>query len=346
MKKTMSQPTQPARWKLITSAFLLLGLFSAVYYTWDRYTNDEFIQQPKRYGTTFSTKYARELQLDWQEAYLAMLQDLDVNLVRVPVYWDTIETQPNQYTLEEIQWMLDQAEKHDADIILAIGNRTARWPECHPPQWTDSLTVSEFQAEELAMITHVVEEFKDHPALYRWQVHNEPFLEFFGECDPADINFIRSSIAKVRWLDPDHKIMTTDSGELSNWQNAASVADILGVSLYRVTYNRWFGYFYYPLSPSFYTNKAKTVEDKVEAVIVSELQAEPWVDKTITTTPLSEQYRSMNVQQFERNIDFASRIDTEEVLLWGVEWWYWLQQKHDQPEMWQTAQQVYRELSI
>ena len=114
-KMTMTQPSlnpQPSvqtRWRIGVLALLMIGLFASVYYVWDRYSNAEYVEQPKRYGTTFSTKYANELGLDWQETYLAMLDDLQIDLVRVPVYWNEIEGERDAVYLDNIQWMMDEA---------------------------------------------------------------------------------------------------------------------------------------------------------------------------------------------------------------------------------------------
>lgn len=293
------------------------------------------------FGMTFSTKYATELGLDWQDVYLASLDELGIRLFRIPVYWDEIETTEGNIDLSNVEWMLEQAEERDAKVILAIGSRAPRWPECHPPTWTSNMPREEMEAAELRMIEYVVQEFKDSPALLRWQVHNEAFFSVFGECPSPNSDFIARSILRVREIDPYHRIMTTDSGELSTWFRTAAVADVLGVSMYRVTWNSFWGYFYYPIPPSFYIKKAKLVDGLVDKVIVSELQTEPWVPSTILTTSLDEQFRSMNPVRLRANVDFARKVGFEETLLWGVEWWYWLRQVHSQPEMWNAGAEIF-----
>lgn len=294
-----------------------------------------------QFGATFSTKYSEELGLVWEDVYMAALDELEVRLFRIPVYWDEIEVVEGELDLDDVQWMMDEAAERDAQVILAIGSRVPRWPECHPPEWTVNMPRQDAEAAELQMITQVVERFKDHEALYRWQVHNEPFFAVFGECPTPNEEFIASSIQHVRSLDPNHPIMTTDSGELSTWHKAAGVADVLGISMYRVTYNAIWGYFYYPLNPGFYTARAELIAPFIDEVIVSELQAEPWVRSSIVTTPLEEQNRSMNTRQLKANVDFASRVGLDETLLWGIEWWYWMRQVHSRPEMWELGKAIF-----
>lgn len=293
------------------------------------------------FGATFSTKYATELGLDWKEVYTASLDDLGVRLYRIPVYWDEIESIQGEIDLSHVEWMLDEAYKRDAQVILAIGSRVPRWPECHPPEWVEHMERPEWEAEELRMISTVVDTFQGHPALYRWQVHNEPFFAVFGECPPPNEQFIAESIDHVRDLDPHHPIMTTDSGELSTWRKAAGVSDVLGISLYRVTYNWIWGYFYYPLNPGFYTTRAELIKPFVDDIIVSELQAEPWVPDGMLDTPIQEQYRSMNPNQLKANVQFAQRVGFTETLLWGIEWWYWLKYEQGVAEMWDIGKTLF-----
>ncbi|MDP3970649.1 MAG: cellulase family glycosylhydrolase [bacterium] len=319
---------------------IIVGLFGG-YYFWDTYGNNPYSDQEKLFGVTYSTKYAKELDLDWQEAYLAVLDDLKVKLIRIPVYWDEIEQEEGNIILDDVAWMMDEASARDVRVILAIGQRVPRWPECHPPAWAKNLPKTQLEDAELLMLTNVVEKFRDHSALDRWQVQNEPFLSFFGECPKPDDDFIISSVWTVRNLDANHKIIVTDSGELSTWASAAELGDELGISMYRVTWNRWFGYFYYPLPPSYYTNKSIFIKNYVDNVLVSELQAEPWVSGPIKDVPLNEQYRSMDEDSFMNNVDFVRRTNFSEVLLWGVEWWYWLKEKQDTDVMWETARPLF-----
>lgn len=305
------------------------------------YKQNPYPEQPTTFGATFSTLYAKELGLDWQDVYIQTLDELQIRHYRIPVYWNEIEQERGTYELDQVQWMLDEADKRGARVFLAIGRRVPRWPECHPPDWTRNMPEEEVQQHEKEMIVAVVERFKDHPAIDLWQVQNEAFFSSFGECPKPDQEFIVSTINIVKELDPAHPVMTTDSGELSTWSKTSGAADILGISMYRTTWNSFFGYFYYPLPPQHYSKKAELVAPFVEKVIVTELQVEPWVPSTILTSSLEEQYRSMNIDRFHSNIDFARRTGFSEVYVWGVEWWYWLRQVHDAPEMWNAGKELF-----
>jgi len=185
-----------------------------------------------------------------------------------------------------------------------------------------------------------VKHFRSEPAIVAWQVENEPLFEF-GECPKPDVEFLEAEIALVKGLDR-RPVVITESGELSTWVRAASLADILGVSTYRVVWNSLIGYFYWPITPKNYERRALAVSTIVPKIINSELQAEPWVTEAITTIPIDRQMKLMSPSRLRSNVVFARRIGFSEAYLWGVEWWYWLK-KQGRPEMWETAKQLYRE---
>jgi hypothetical protein len=293
-------------------------------------------------GATFSKPYAEEtLGLDWREAYLALLDDIGTRRLRIPAYWNDVEPEPGVYNFENVDWQLDQAARRGATVILAVGRKLPRWPECHVPAWADGMNESLAQTKVLTMIETVVRRYAERPEIVAWQVENEPFFEF-GECPKPDREFLKRETAVVRALDK-RPIVITESGELSTWLSAASVADILGVSTYRIVWDRLIGYFYWPVTPRYYVQRASAIRSIVSKVIVSELQAEPWVTQPFTTMPVQEQLRLMNPTRLRDNIDFTRRIGVSEVYLWGVEWWYWLKTEKGRPEMWEAGKTLFNQ---
>ena len=188
------------------------------------------------------------------------------------------------------------------------------------------------------MVGTVVRRYAKNPAEVAWQVENEPFFDF-GVCPPVDDEFLKQEIAQVRTLDS-RPIVISESGELSTWVRAASLADILGVSTYRIVWSRFTGYFYWPITPRIYRDRAAAVASLVEKVIVTELQGEPWTTQPIITMPLDQQLKLMNPERLRSNLVFARRIGFSEVYFWGVEWWYWLKLQ-GRPEMWNAAKALF-----
>ncbi|MFA5925657.1 MAG: cellulase family glycosylhydrolase [Parcubacteria group bacterium] len=295
-----------------------------------------------KWGVAFSKPFSTEMGLDWRENYLAVLDDLGVKRVRLPLYWQDIESQAGKYNFADYDWMIEEAKKRDVELILVAGRKLPRWPECHAPVWTDKLPENEKEDDLINFMSESVKRYRDIPNLYLWQVDNEPFLSF-GECAITDKNFLDREVALVREADPNHKIMVTDSGELSIWVPAANRADIFGTTMYRVIYSpKAGGYFHYPLPPRFFWFKANVVHlfNPEKPIVVSELQAEPWGPKLIYDLTLEEQEKSMNLAQFQENISYAEQVGFPENYLWGAEWWYWLKTKQNRPEFWKAAKEV------
>lgn len=290
------------------------------------------------YGVTFSTQYAKSLGVDWQKAYFATLDDLGVRKLRIPVYWDDIESQRGHEEWGEVDWMLYVARDRGADVILVIGRKTPRWPECHVPGWAEKLGEVDQRKEVMRFLKDEVEHFKGFAPVKVWQVENEPLFQF-GKCPLPDREFFKSEVALVRSLDP-RPIMVTDSGELSTWIRTGSLGDILGISMYRLVWNKYLGELYWPVSPFYYTDRMNFMGPVVKKVIISELQAEPWFVKPPAQTPIADQLAQMNAQRLNDNADFAASTGASEIYLWGVEWWYWLKtQGHE--ELWIAARGLF-----
>ena len=304
-----------------------------------------FIFIPKRedvtYGVTFSKPFAEYLGLDWRETYLAILDDAGAKRIRLPSYWTEVEPQKDIYSFDDLDWQIEEAEKRGVKMIIVLGQKQPRWPECHIPRWAGELDENERQEELLEIIEKVVERYKDKKNITAWQVENEPFLPF-GECPKLDKDFLDREIDLVRSLDS-RPVIISDSGELGTWYNAANRADILGTTLYRIVWNDHLGYVHYPVASISYRIKAAIIMyvTGVEKVIIVELQAEPWGPKAIVDTSLDEQYRSMSLEQFRENVDYVKKIRFSEAYLWGAEWWYWLKTEKGDDRIWEEAKKVF-----
>jgi len=300
------------------------------------------------WGVNFSQKHAQNLGLDWKETYSALLDDLKVKNIKLITHWDLIELNEGKYYFEDLDWQIKKAEEKDARLLLVIGMKTGRWPECHIPEWAKNLNKEEQQKEILEMIEEVVLRYRERVSVGAWQVENEPFFPF-GECPWVDKNFLKKEIDLVKSLDSQSRpIVISDSGEGSLWVNAAKFGDIVGTTLYKKVWFRQLGnYIYYPFPPTFYWRKAQLIEKIFnKKVVVIELQAEPWGPKLLYESPLEEQEKTMNLERFKANIEFAKKTGLDEFYLWGGEWWYWLKEKQNKPEIWQEAKKLFNRTDI
>lgn len=311
------------------------------------WTLDLFLSQKSanlEYGVTFSAPYAQSLGLNSDEVYHELLSDLKVKKIRLPVYWNLVENQPNKFNFTQTDKQLDQAKTYNARVVLAIGYKLPRWPECYQPSWAVNLNQKQRQDKILNYLKNTINHFKNRPEVAAWQVENEPLLNF-GLCENLDSEFLEEEVKLVRSLDS-RPVIITDSGELGDWIRTMGKSDYLGMTLYRKVWNPIFGLFNYPMPPLFYNLKAQIIKavfaPNSKGVFITELQTEPWPPgKAISEIPLKEQLKGFNLKQFQDTISFAQRTGFSQQYLWGVEWWYFLKtQGH--PEYWEYARSLFK----
>ncbi len=295
------------------------------------------------YGVTFSHKQAIDLGLDWKQVFLEIFRDLKVKKIRLSAYWNDIEREDNYFRWDNIDWQIKEASKNNAEIILAVGGRLPRWPECHFPEWTNDLEKNIIQEKQLRYIEKVIERYKDNNNIVAWQIENEPFLKYFGECEPINKDFLDKEIALVKSLDS-RQIVITDSGELSIWIPASRRADIFGTTMYRDTYSaKLKRYIHYPITPGFFRFKKNIARlfSHPKKWIVIELQAEPWASEPFQNVSKEEREKTMSLEKFKDIIEFSSKTGFDEFYLWGVEWWYWERETQNNPDLWNEAKKLY-----
>jgi hypothetical protein len=297
------------------------------------------------YGVSFNTLYARELGLPWEEVYTAILDDLRVRHLRLAAHWPMVEPENDVWNFSELDTQVRMAEERGADIVLAVGRRLPRWPECHVPPWAQGLAWEEQKQELRTYITAVVERYRQSPAVVRWQVENEPYLTVYANehCgSDLDEDFLREEVALVHALDPTRPVLVTDSGNLGTWHGAYRAGDEFGTSVYVHLYNELTGPVRTILPPEVYVVKRALMGllfGTKESYLI-ELSVEPWLNAPIAETALDVQLSRMGIKRFGEIVEYATHTRFSMQYLWGAEWWYWLTlQGH--PEYWEYARALY-----
>lgn len=299
------------------------------------------------WGITFSDKFSRELGLDWRENFRVVLEELKPKLVRLIAYWDEVEPRDGEFNFDDLDWQISEAARRGVPVILAMGLKLPRWPECHMPEWTKELPLSEREKRINDYLTEVVRRYHDYSAVMMWQVENEPFL-LFGECPRRDPGLVEREISLVRSLDPARPILTTDGGEFGLWNHAARLGDVFGTTMYRKAYPRFigpiFGIIEYPISPSYFRIKEKFVKwvnkTPTRHFIVSELQGEPWEPQSLKAVPYEKMISDFSPEYFRDTIEYAKAADFDEYYLWGAEWWYWIGATHNDWRYWNIMKEL------
>ncbi len=298
------------------------------------------------FGVTYSPLYAVELGLNPHSTFAGMLDDLQIKQVRLPVYWSEVEKFPRQFNFASLDYYLNEAQKRNVKVILVVGLKQPRWPECFAPQWVSQSASGQKQARVLDLVQREVNYFKNFKSIAAWQVENEPFF-YYGACDkvtPQTRDLLKKEVEIIKNADK-RPVLVTDSGELSTWIEAVSLSDIFGHTLYREVWNPVLGSRQYPLPPIFYTLKgqlAKLLVSNNPKIIVSELQAEPWLPKGKHTSHVNPNTGAeiFPVGKLSQNVEYAKETGASDILLWGVEWWYYMA-KAGHPEYLEYAKTLF-----
>ncbi len=271
------------------------------------------------WGITFSHSHVEYLGFEWRTVYLDMLNDLQPQKLRLMSYWENIEPERGKFDYQVVDEMLIEAGKRNIEVILVVGHKQPRWPECHHPTWYAELSEHEQEHALMTMLTEAVNHFKQFDAVKIWQVENEPLFDFGHDCPAMSKDLLQEEIELVRSLD-DRPILVTDSGELGRWLPTASVgADLFGTTMYRVVHNPTTGYFRYPLPPLWFRLKAGILNTfhKPQEILGVELQAEPWFADNMFLYSMEDQNALMNAKIFAQNIEYAKSAGFQNNYLWG-----------------------------
>ncbi len=334
--------------KIVAVVLIFAGLFILVF---SRRPAD-LAPGVRNFGVTFSKIFAEQMGLEPSEVFLSALDDLGAKKLRLIAYWQEIEKSPENYDFSDLDWQMENAESRGAEVILAMGFRLPRWPECHSPPWAKDLGEKEREEKILKLLGKIVERYRSRAAIKYWQVENEPFLRTFGICPALNEKFLEKEIALVKKMDGDflpererRPVIVSDSGEFGFWLPAAKRADVFGTTMYRIVWSSHLpgsGYLKYPLPPDFFHLKANLIKYFAGAkpIIVVELQGEPWGPAAIYEMSSGEQRRSMDRGKFLETISYAEEVGFPDVYLWGLEWWY-SEKMNGRPEIWNEAKKLF-----
>ncbi len=300
------------------------------------------------WGINFSQKYATELGLDWRDAYLKILDDLKPKHARLVIYWDQTEPTEGNYVYSDTLWQLDEAKKRDVKVIMTIGRKVLRYPECHEPNWW--LKSADSSYKETALLKYVentVLQLKHYDNIIMWQVENEPMYPF-GDCQKQYKETVEKEVALVRKLD-NRPILIQDSGEGGFWRPLYLMGDYLGISMYRRTWYNFYKdvtgvsfYVQYPIAHWAYKIKAVLTAVPVDKIIVTELQGEPWGPVINSKLTEEEKLKTMSPQQFIDTINYAQKSGFDQIYFWGTEWWMWEKEFNNNSFYWDTAKALIR----
>ena len=76
-------------------------------------------------------------------------------------------------------------------------------------------------------------------------------------------------------------------------------------------------------------------------MIIHELQTESWLPDgmSMQTASTEELYKTMSPRMLSERIDYAVESGVRTIDTWGMEWWYYMKQKRNAPELWNAAKE-------
>jgi hypothetical protein len=280
-----------------------------------------------------------------------LLAATDPDLVRLPVYWESVEPTPDSLDFTSIDELLAVVEAHDlvasrpTRVVLTIGARNFLYPELHEPAWAaprqqPHLDEVQSAAAYRAYFDGSLLRYRSSPLLYAWQVENEP-LDYVGNVSTGDDQIkaaqLSWEIGEAHQLDPEHEVVTTS---FDGWNvtvdmlqlyaspvlallggypsghpgEALAAGDALGLDLYIDS----------PSTPLRFTNPDLRSVWKQQAIDFWAVEAKAQ-GKQLWLAEMQAQPWSSSPGYTQANL-LASAVDYRQeplqvVLLWGVETW-------------------------
>jgi hypothetical protein len=304
--------------------------------------------KPLQMGVSFIPDYAQSLGLNPQQNMDALI-NIGVKQFRLVSYWSDGEPSPGQYDFSQLDWEFQKAEAAHAKIILTVGLRQPRWPECHSPNWVDTTKPdSQWQPQLENYMQKVVERYKNSPALESYQLENEYFLKGFGNCTNYDRGRLVSEYNLVKELDPAHPIIVPRSNNDIGFPTGQPQPDEFSISVYQRVWDAGVTHRYieYPWPSWYYAFLAGSQKIFLHKdMIIGELQAEAWPPngKSIQQISLAEQNKSINAKRLKDTFQFGKNTGMKQINLWGAEYWYYRDVKLHDPSLWNVAKQEFKQ---
>lgn len=187
------------------------------------YPQSPLPQTPPLVGFSFSP-YALAEGDDAAGELTSLLDTLNPDLVRLPVYWDQVEAEPDVFDFRAVDELVATVARHDTGrhrrptrVLLVVGARNLGFPEVYVPPWIESTADGPLEAvvqhdAYRAYLQASFEHFAANPLLYGWQAENEPLDNVdAGPSGRVDLTSqqVAAEISLLRSFDGVHPIVVT-----------------------------------------------------------------------------------------------------------------------------------------
>jgi hypothetical protein len=300
---------------------------------------------PDQLGVSFIPGYATSLGVDPKDNLDALI-NIGVKQFRFVSYWNNIESIKGSYDFTQLDWQFQKAEAAHTKVILSLGLRQPRWPECHAPDWAAQETTTLWTSQLLAFIQATVVRYKNSPALQSYQLENEYFLKGFGSCTDFSRQRLINEYKLVKITDKNHPVIIGRSNNALGFPVGQPQPDQFSISVYKRVWDTGVTHRYleYPFPAWFYGFIAGVQQIFMHKnMIIGELQAEAWPPhgQVITKTTLEEQNKSLDAKRLKSRFQYGRDTGMRDRVLWGGEYWYYRMEVLHDPSLWNVAQQEF-----
>lgn len=307
---------------------------------------------PPLAGFSFSPLISEWGHRDPETDLALLLETTNPDLVRLPVYWETVQPTPDQLDFSQLDALLavvtshNQAAPNPTRVVLTIGARNFLYPELHMPAWAGvrhepALNQVQSGSAYRTYFESTIARYRDSPLLYAWQVENEP-LDYVGNVitgdDQIKVAQLNWEVAETHHLDPGHKVVITT---FDGWNVAVDMLQLYAKPLLQVLGGYPSGhpgealatgdalgldmYLDGPSTPLKFTNSDLRAEWKEQALAFWAGQAQS-SGKEVWLTEMQAQPWANIPGKFNTSDLIASAVDYRQedlkvVLMWGVETW-------------------------
>ena len=167
-------------------------------------------------------------------------------------------------------------------------------------------------------------------------------MKVFGICPDHSRWRLIDEYNYVKSLDQNTPVIISRSNNWIGLPLGDPRPDEFGISVYKRVWDKNIvkRYFEYPLPAWFYASLAGGAEIITgKDMIIHELQAEAWLPEgmDMATVPIAEIEKSLSPKRLKDRIAYAEATGMRDIYLWGPEWWLFLKEKRNYPDLWDTA---------
>jgi hypothetical protein len=312
-----------------------------------------------RLGISFRLPQVDALGLEPRTA-LERLLEYPFGLLRLGAYWNRLEPKPRTFVTDELDWLLDSAERAGKEVVLGLGAvKNFGYPEFFVPAHRLREPIREgvlVRADDhawllqpaLEQLTRLVERYRERACIVAWQVEHE-------SVDPLGLehswrlaaDFVNAELAAVRRADPARRPILLNGflpmsipvaaqqwwrtrGQGDSLDFAVQHAEVVGLDVYPrhglVSLGPYTVYLDGGSRPTQRRSRTQLIERaraRGRGVMVTEGQAEPWETVVKPPDPRGGHMYSCSPEQMLRTYNACMRWTSElsAYLFWGVEYW-------------------------